>query len=122
MEISPHIHQVPGVMANVFLLVDTNGLALIDAGLPGSHKKILKYLASLGYGPADLKYILLTHADSDHVGGLAEIQAATRAHTYTSPVEANAIRAGSRPSGVPPRTWSWFTESLMCKSQWLFPS
>jgi glyoxylase-like metal-dependent hydrolase (beta-lactamase superfamily II) len=99
MEIIPNIHQVPGVTANAYLLVDPDGLALIDAGLPGSHKKILKYVEGLGYTPGDIKYILLTHADSDHVGGLAALQRASQAGVYTSEIEAEAITEGrfSRP-------------------------
>ena len=99
MEIYPNIHLIPGVTANSFLLVDANGLALIDAGLPRSHKKILKYLDMLGYAPGDLKTILLTHADSDHVGGLAALQRASAAQVYASEIEAEAIAAGrfSRP-------------------------
>ena len=99
MEITPNIHQVPGVTGNAFLLIHAKGLALIDAGLPGSHRKIIKYIESLGYKAGDLKYILLTHADSDHVGGLAALQRASKASVYASQVEAEAIVAGrfSRP-------------------------
>jgi glyoxylase-like metal-dependent hydrolase (beta-lactamase superfamily II) len=98
-EILPNLHRVPGVVANVYLLVDPGGLSLIDAGLPRQDAKILEYIASLGFAPQDLKHILITHADSDHVGGLAGLQAVTPARTYASPIEAEAIQAGrfSRP-------------------------
>ena len=94
MEIAPNVHLIPNITANPYLLIDPDGLTLIDAGLPGSQKKILAYMASLGFKPGDLKRILITHADFDHVGGLAAIRAASGARVYTSRIEAAAIAAG----------------------------
>ena len=94
MEIAPNIHHIPGITANPYLLIDPDGLTLIDAGLPGTSKKILAYMASLGFKPADLKRILITHADYDHIGGLAALKAATGARVYTSQIEAAALRTG----------------------------
>jgi glyoxylase-like metal-dependent hydrolase (beta-lactamase superfamily II) len=103
MEIIPNIHLIPRIVANPYLLIDPAGLTLIDAGLPGSHKKILRYLADLGYAPKDLKRILITHADFDHVGGLAALKAATGAHVFASPVEAQAMAAGHASRALKPR-------------------
>lgn len=97
MEIISNVHIIPGITANPYLIIDSDGLTLVDAGLPGSHKKILRYLADLGYAPKDLKRILITHADFDHVGGLAALKAATDARVYANTTEAAAMAAG-RPS------------------------
>ncbi len=99
MKIIENLYIVPGVIANLFLIVDTDGLTIIDAGLPGSHRKILSYVAGLGKSPADVKRIILTHSDIDHVGGLAALQKATGARTYASQIEADAIATG-KPSRV----------------------
>jgi glyoxylase-like metal-dependent hydrolase (beta-lactamase superfamily II) len=104
MEILPNIHLIPDIIANPYLLIDPDGLTLIDASLPGSHRKILRYLASLGFAPADLKRILITHADFDHVGGLAALKAATGAHIFASPIEAQAIAAGHSSRPLKPRS------------------
>ena len=104
MEILPNIHLVPNIVANPYLLIGPDGLALIDAGLPGSHKKILRYLSGLGYAPGDLKRILITHADFDHVGGLAALKAASGARVYASAVEAQAIQAGHSSRALKPRS------------------
>jgi glyoxylase-like metal-dependent hydrolase (beta-lactamase superfamily II) len=104
MEIIPNVHLIPNTVANPYLLIDPDGLTLIDAGLPGSHKKILRYLASLGYAPGDLKRILITHADFDHVGGLAPLKAATGARVFASPVEAQAMAEGHASRPVKPRS------------------
>jgi len=99
MEIIPNVHLVPGIVGNPYLLVDADGLTLIDTGLARSGKKILNYITRLGYSAGDLRRILITHADGDHVGGLAALKAASGARAYAHPIEAEAIAAGrqSRP-------------------------
>lgn len=94
MEIYPNVHHIPGVTANPYLIIDPIGLILIDAGLPGSEKKILKYISGLGFKPNDLKQIIITHADFDHVGGLAALKKASGAQVYASATEAAAIASG----------------------------
>jgi glyoxylase-like metal-dependent hydrolase (beta-lactamase superfamily II) len=103
MEIIPNVHLIPKTVANPYQLIDPDGLTLIDAGLPGSHKKILRFMAGLGYAPGDLKRILITHADFDHVGGLAPLKKATGARVYASPVEAQAMAEGHASRPVKPR-------------------
>ncbi len=103
MEIIPNVHLIPNIVANPYLLIDTDGLTLIDAGLPGSHRKILRYMAKLGHAPQELKRILITHADFDHVGGLAALKAASGARVFASPVEAQAIAEGHASRPLKPR-------------------
>ena len=94
MEIVQNVHLIPGVIANPYLIIDADGLTLIDAGIPGSEKKILKYIAGMGFASTDLKRILITHADYDHIGGLAELVRASEARVFSSRVEAEAIAVG----------------------------
>lgn len=94
MEILKNIHQVPGVMANSYLLVEPDGLTLINSGLPGSAKRILQYVEDLGRSPRDLQRILITHADMDHVGGLGALRKATGARVFSSAVESRAMAEG----------------------------
>lgn len=94
MEIVPNVHNVPGVIANPYLIIDSDGLTLIDSGIPGSEKKILKYITNLGHGVTELKRILITHADFDHIGGLAAIKKVSGARVYASQIEAEAIGIG----------------------------
>lgn len=103
MEIIPNVHLIPNVMANPYLIVDADGLTLIDTGMPGSHKKILKYITDLGHLPSDLKRIILTHSDLDHVGGLAALKKASGARIYASAIEAEAIAKGRPSRRIRPR-------------------
>ncbi|HEX7597531.1 MAG TPA: MBL fold metallo-hydrolase, partial [Polyangia bacterium] len=99
MEIYPNVHQIHQMFVNMYLVVDANGLLLIDTGINGSRGRILQALQVSGHSLAELKSIFITHADGDHYGGLAVLQQDSQATTYADPIEAQAIRAGvsSRP-------------------------
>ena len=107
MKIIENLYVVPGVVANPYVIADEDGLTIIDAGIPGSHRKILAYVEGLGKSPTDVKRIILTHSDMDHVGGLAALQAATGARTYTSQIEADAIARGKPSRPIQAQGFSW---------------
>jgi glyoxylase-like metal-dependent hydrolase (beta-lactamase superfamily II) len=94
------------VVANTYILVDGDEATVIDAGLPRSHRKILAYMTSLGKQPQDIKRIIITHADLDHFGGLAALQAHTGARTYASQIEADAIAQGKSSRQIHPSGFS----------------
>jgi glyoxylase-like metal-dependent hydrolase (beta-lactamase superfamily II) len=88
-----------GLVCHVLLLETDNGLALIDSGVglrdvaePGRRfgparrvtrpnfdpaEAAITQVRQLGHDPADVRHVVLTHFDSDHVGGLADFPAAT---------------------------------------------
>jgi glyoxylase-like metal-dependent hydrolase (beta-lactamase superfamily II) len=105
-KIIDNVFVVPEVIANTYVIVDVDGLTLIDTGLPRSQNKILRYIASLGRSARDVKRIIITHTDWDHIGGLAALHKATGAITYASRIEADAMAVGSssRPTKLPAST------------------
>ncbi len=80
-QIAPGIHQISLGLVNTFL-VDSGELTLIDTGVEGSDRKILRALEELGKSAFDLRHILITHLHSDHTGGLAALKKASGATTY----------------------------------------
>src|SRR5579884_966838 len=74
--------MLPEFENNVYVLVDpeTNDSVLFDA--PGDAPRILKALEG-----TNLRYILMTHADPDHVGALREVKEATGAPIAIHPAE-----------------------------------
>jgi glyoxylase-like metal-dependent hydrolase (beta-lactamase superfamily II) len=95
-QISEHIYRLfAGITANQYLIVEPDGISLVDTGLPGSHRLILYSLRQLGFIPGHLKYILLTHADPDHCGAAADLMRRTQARLLASELEAEGLRTGS---------------------------
>jgi len=80
-EIIPGVHQVDGVNANTYLVLEKDGsLTLIDAGMSATGRKILDYVQkNLSKQPADVKTIVLTHAHVDHIRGALTLKNATGA-------------------------------------------
>jgi len=106
MKIIDNVFVVPKVVSNIYIIVDPDGLSIIDAGLPRSEKKILAYLSSLGKTAQDVKRIIIIHADLDHFGGLAALQKATGARIYASQIEADAMAQGKSSREIAPKGFS----------------
>jgi glyoxylase-like metal-dependent hydrolase (beta-lactamase superfamily II) len=67
--------------------------------LPKNEKKILKYIESIGGKPDDLKIILITHADGDHIGSAKALRELTGAKIFASEYEAECAAKGMPPRG-----------------------
>lgn len=68
MEITPTLHRIGNDIISVHLIVTPEGITLIDTGLPGHYADLRRELAALGRPLTDIKGIILTHGDSDHIG------------------------------------------------------
>jgi glyoxylase-like metal-dependent hydrolase (beta-lactamase superfamily II) len=79
---------------NAFLLETSDGLVLVDTGIPGSARVIEQALASIGKRPADVRHILVTHCHADHAGSLAEMKRRTGAPATMHPLDAAMVREG----------------------------
>src|ERR1700712_2745224 len=65
---------LPFGMVNAHLILSEAGCILIDAGIPGSERKIGKVLAQRGLTFRDIKLIVVTHAHTDHAGSAAALR------------------------------------------------
>lgn len=111
-----HLAQTP--LVNWTLISDGAGVMLIDAGFPGNRDDVLTSLTALGFGPADVRAILLTHAHIDHFG-----TAIWFAKTHGTPVYCHAREVGhakrdyleqASPAALMTQAWrpSWLSWSL----------
>ena len=58
----------------IHLIRTDEGLILIDAGYPRAKHLIWESIIRLGFDPADVRWILLTHGHSDHYGAANEFR------------------------------------------------
>ncbi len=68
MQLAPFLHRLGNGMVNVYLMTDDTGVTLIDAGIPGLWPELVAELDALGRSVEDIRGVILTHADSDHIG------------------------------------------------------
>lgn len=77
------------------VLVDGESeLLLLDGGLPQSAAPILANIRKLGFDPARISTIGLSHAHFDHAGGINALQRYSGARVLTSGAGAAALRRG----------------------------
>jgi glyoxylase-like metal-dependent hydrolase (beta-lactamase superfamily II) len=89
------VYQIPNSFVNLDLILEADGLTLIDAGLAKSGPKVaLEAMAKLGHRSQDLKRILFTHSDRDHTGGAAELKRISGSSLQTSAHEAGMMTQG----------------------------
>ena len=68
MKLAPGLHRIGSDVVNVYLVEDAEGVTIVDAGLPGHWRELEQELTQLGRSLDDVRGIVLTHGDSDHIG------------------------------------------------------
>jgi glyoxylase-like metal-dependent hydrolase (beta-lactamase superfamily II) len=70
-----------------YLVPTTEGLILIDATYANTADLVLDSIRQLGFDPANIRYIVITHEHFDHFAGVGRVkQAAPKAQVATSAV------------------------------------
>jgi glyoxylase-like metal-dependent hydrolase (beta-lactamase superfamily II) len=85
------IVDVPNRMGRCQLILGTDGITLVDTGADPGAKAILAAIAERGLRPADLRRIVLTHGDGDHVGGARRLQELSGAEVVAHELEVDYI-------------------------------
>ncbi|MBI5680425.1 MAG: MBL fold metallo-hydrolase [Methanobacterium sp.] len=82
MKITEDVYKLDSTSWNYAYLILGDEIVLIDTGRLGQGKNILKEIKSMNIRPEELKHILITHHDVDHVGNLALLEKATGAEIW----------------------------------------
>ena len=61
-------------MVNAYLVKTNDGFVLIDTGLPSQWPRLESQLNAAGCRPGDLKLVVLTHGDWDHIGNCVTLR------------------------------------------------
>jgi len=105
-QLSEHIYSLGTwfiIPFHVWVVVEKDGVVLVDAGLPTMRKGILSLIDKLGKGP--LTKILLTHGHSDHVGSIKGILADRKVPVYAHDIEKPLIEGKVGYPGRKPRAF-----------------
>ncbi len=91
MEIVKDVHQIDGVMANVYLIVNGDKLTLIDTGFFRSAGKIEDYIKKLGFNLSAVSTIIITHYHIDHTGNAKKLKDETGAKVAVHEADADFV-------------------------------
>lgn len=76
------------------LVTGPTGHTVIDSGTDKGAEVVLANIRALGFDPADVDFLLMSHEHFDHVGGMARLQQATGATVLATPEAAAVLRTG----------------------------
>jgi glyoxylase-like metal-dependent hydrolase (beta-lactamase superfamily II) len=77
-------------------------VTIIDAGLPGHWHELLGELGSIGRTLDDVRGLILTHGDSDHVGFAERLRHDHGVPVYVHAGDAERARGGHKPANARP--------------------
>jgi len=73
------VHTLFTGVANTFIVENSRGVVVVDAGMPHHARRIVNAVRALGYAPQDVRLILITHGHIDHAGSAVALQKLTGA-------------------------------------------
>jgi len=97
MRLAPHLHRIGNDIVAAYLVEAPDGITLIDAGLPGHWRDLRRELAAMGRSVADIKGVVLTHGDSDHVGFAERLRSDHGVPVFVHAADAARAKGGDKP-------------------------
>ncbi len=116
LQVGPDLVCIELKGVNAYLWTGPGGPTLIDTGMPGSWSQLVGDLAAHGVKPGDLKRIIVTHADFDHIGCLKALKAQSPALVACHTVEAVYVR-GEKSKPANPSVLGYVVHPLMAGFQ-----
>lgn len=98
--LAPGLHLLATDPSNVYLWTESDGVTLVDTGLPGQEDAITAALHALGLDRSDVRRVVLTHWHADHSGSAAAVAAWGDVEVCTGRADAAVVRGDA--VGQPP--------------------
>jgi glyoxylase-like metal-dependent hydrolase (beta-lactamase superfamily II) len=92
MQIAKGLHRIGSDLVNSYLVIDGDGVTIIDAGLPRYWQLLDSELARLGLTLDDVRALILTHGDTDHIGFAARLSREKGIRAYLHPADNDRAR------------------------------
>lgn len=100
MELSPSLRRIGNYIVAVYLIDTPQGITLIDAGLAGHWHDLLAELTAMGRTLTDIKGVILTHGDSDHIGFAERLRRDHGVPIYVHHADADRAKGGAKPANA----------------------
>jgi len=92
MQLSPSLHRLGSSLVNSYLVEEGGLVTIVDAGLPGYWTDLPKELAAMGRSLDDVRAVVLTHGDTDHIGFAERIRREHGVPVYVHELDAARAR------------------------------
>jgi glyoxylase-like metal-dependent hydrolase (beta-lactamase superfamily II) len=97
MRLAPHLHRIGNDIVAAYLVDTDEGVTVIDAGLAGHWPELTAELAGMGRSVADVRGVVLTHGDTDHLGFAERLRRDHGVPVYVHEADAPRARGELRP-------------------------
>lgn len=98
MELTPSLHRIGNDIVAAYLVDTAEGITIIDAGLSGLWNDLVAELAIMGRSLGDIKGVILTHGDSDHVGFAERLRREHGVPVYVHAADAERAKGNHKAS------------------------
>ncbi|HEX9064294.1 MAG TPA: MBL fold metallo-hydrolase [Streptosporangiaceae bacterium] len=115
MKIADGLYRIGSDIVNSYLVVDQGGVTIIDAGLPGYWNLLTAELARLNLTLDDVRALVLTHGDSDHIGFAGRLSRERGIPAYLHPADADRARLEVKKSA---RGWGPIKPGPLARFMW----
>jgi len=100
MELAPNLRRIGNDIVAVYLVETPEGITVIDAGLAGHWGDLVAELKLMGRPISDVKGLILTHGDGDHVGFAERLRRDHGVPVYVHPGDAGRATGGPKPANA----------------------
>jgi len=95
-KIAAALHRLGSSLVNSYLVEEAGLVTIIDAGLPGYWRGLPAELAAMGRSLDDVRAVVLTHGDTDHVGFAERVRRERGVPVYVHERDARRARGELR--------------------------
>jgi glyoxylase-like metal-dependent hydrolase (beta-lactamase superfamily II) len=92
MKLAPSLHRLGSSLVNSYLVEESGLVTIVDAGLPGYWRDLPAGLAAMGRTLDDVRAVVLTHGDTDHIGFAERLRTERGVPVYVHELDAARAR------------------------------